>query len=43
MSPVVAVFLLVVFALIMIGAVMAVASSLGKRHGHGSRTKSRRH
>ena len=35
MSPIVAIILLAVFLLIMIGAIAAVASSLGKRHKHG--------
>tara|TARA_Y100001933_G_scaffold234190_1_gene254305 strand:+ start:112 stop:246 length:135 start_codon:yes stop_codon:yes gene_type:complete len=42
MSPFIAVVLLVIFALIMVGAVVAVASSLGKRHAHGHQNKSRK-
>ena len=42
MNPVLAVVLLVVFALIMVGAVVAVASSLGNRHPHGHQNKSRK-
>ena len=42
MNPVLAIFLLVIFALIMVAAVVAVASSLGKRHPHGHQNKSRK-
>ncbi len=42
MHPVVAFILLAIFVLIVVGAVMGVASSLGKRHAHGHQNKSRK-
>ena len=45
-SPIIAFILLGIFVLILVGAIAAVASSLGKRHGStsgpGHHTKSRK-
>lgn len=42
MSPIVAFIVLGIFVLILLGAVAAVVSSLGKRHAHGHQSKSRK-
>ena len=39
MSPIAAFLLLGIFLLILLGAVAAVASSLGKRHGHHNKSR----